>query len=142
MEPPAVERARHTTPADTSADAGVADSATPRRAPAETESAGVRLREGIYLAGDCEGAGNAGRLRDRSNRRRARLMISWRHEYAHLRLQGADALPGVREQRGARGTRVARRLHSMPVDSRARARELEGCSRVSKIRGRVLAHRG
>jgi hypothetical protein len=38
-----VERARHTTLADTSADAGVTDSATPRRAPAGTESAGIQL---------------------------------------------------------------------------------------------------
>jgi hypothetical protein len=41
MEPPALERARRTTPADTSADAGDTDSATPRRAPAGTEGAEV-----------------------------------------------------------------------------------------------------
>jgi hypothetical protein len=33
-----VERARHTTLADTSADASVSDGATPRRAPAETDT--------------------------------------------------------------------------------------------------------
>src|SRR5882672_11854388 len=36
-----MERARHTTPGDMSADAGGTDSATPRRAPAGTESGGV-----------------------------------------------------------------------------------------------------
>jgi hypothetical protein len=50
--PPALERARDTTLADTSADAAVTNGATPRRAPAGTENVEVSLPSIRFCAGD------------------------------------------------------------------------------------------